>query len=102
MIFSRKLRGRREVKVTKIIVNLTIQGTIDIPEGGASLVEEEVFGKVFGKELRLRRLTRELTMVRLGKLSGVSPSHIGRIERGERAPSYEIAMKLKRALEEGK
>lgn len=61
---------------------------------GASPVEEEVFGK----ELKLRRLTRGLTMVELAKLSGVSPSHIGRIERGERSPSYDIAIKLKKAL----
>lgn len=81
--------------MTKLIVNITIQGTIET-EGEAPLDEN------FAKELKLRRLTKGLTMVQLAKLSGVSPSHIGRIERGERAPSYSIAVKLKKALGEVK
>ena len=80
--------------MARYIVSLTIKGTIETEE--ASIDED------FAKELKLRRLTKGLTMVQLSKLSGVSSSHIGRLERGERAPSYEIAMKLKRALEEGK
>lgn len=81
--------------MTKLIVNLTIQGTIRIEE------DETLVDAGSAEELKLRRLTKGLTMVQLSKLSGVSPSHIGRIERGERTLRYEIAMKLKRALEEG-
>ena len=82
--------------MTKLIVNLTIQGTIRTEE------DETLIDANFAKELKLRRLTKGLTMAQLSKLSGVSASHIGRIERGERVPSYGIAIKLKRALEEGK
>ena len=40
-----------------------------------------------GKMLRQRRLMAELTLRQLSASSGVSSSHLGRIERGERFPS---------------
>ena len=54
----------------------------------------------FGEWLRRERTSKGLTKVQLSRLSGVSDSHIGRIEKGERIPRYDIARKLQRALEE--
>jgi len=54
----------------------------------------------FGEWLRRERIGKGLNMVQLSRLSGVSDSHIGRIEKGERIPRYDIARKLQRALEE--
>ena len=54
----------------------------------------------FGEWLRRERIGKGLNMVQLSRLSGVSDSHIGRIEKGERMPKYDIARKLQRALEE--
>lgn len=76
----------------KFIVNLTIQGTIE--------TEESPVDSNFAKQLRLRRLTEGLTIHQLSKSSGISASHITRIERGERAPGYRVVVKLREALED--
>ena len=52
-----------------------------------------------GKMLRQRRLMAELTLHQLGASSGVSSSHLGRIERGERFPSGKVLRKIAKALE---
>ena len=48
--------------------------------------------------IRQRRLIRGLTLGKLGAMSGVSPSHLGRIERGERFPSARILRKIAKPL----
>lgn len=45
-----------------------------------------------------RRRERRLTLKRLGTESGVSASHLGRIERGERLPAAPILRKLAEPL----
>jgi len=67
----------------KIIVQLTISGTIELPRRGGIAPTEE-----YGQSVRERRL------------SGVSASHIYRIERGERAPGGRIVAKLEKVLED--
>ena len=52
-----------------------------------------------GKMLRQRRLMAELTLSELAARSGVSQSHLARIERGERFPSGNILRKIAKALE---
>ena len=47
-----------------------------------------------GKMLKQQRLMAELTLSELAARSGVSASHIGRIERGERFPSAHILQKI--------
>ncbi|GAI46768.1 unnamed protein product, partial [marine sediment metagenome] len=49
--------------------------------------------------LRQRRLLAELTLRQLSASSGVSSSHLGRIEKGERFPSGHILRKIAKALE---
>lgn len=47
-----------------------------------------------GRTLKQRRLMRELTLEGLSQTLGVSPSHIGRVERGDRFPSARVLRKL--------
>ena len=51
-----------------------------------------------GKMLRQRRLMIPLTLRELVAKSGVSASHLGRIERGECFPSPHILRKIAKAL----
>ena len=51
------------------------------------------------KMLKQRRLMAELTLHQLSASSGVSSSHLGRIERGERFPSGHILRKIAKPLE---
>lgn len=55
-------------------------------------------GKDLGKILRQRRRMSKLTLQRLSSLSGVSPSHLARIERKERFPSARILQKIAKPL----
>lgn len=51
-----------------------------------------------GSILKARRKEKELTLVDLGTLSGLHPSHIARIERGERFPMGRNLRKLAEPL----
>ena len=51
-----------------------------------------------GEIIRQQRMTVPLTLQELAAVSGVSASHLGRIERGERFPSASILRKLARPL----
>ena len=51
-----------------------------------------------GLLLKQQRLRAPLTLRELTDLSGVSSSHLGRIERGERFPSASILRKIARPL----
>jgi transcriptional regulator with XRE-family HTH domain len=48
--------------------------------------------------IRQQRVTLPLTLQELANKAGVSPSHLGRIERGERFPSARILRKIARPL----
>jgi len=52
----------------------------------------------FAKILKQKRIMAELTLHQLSVASGVSASHLGRIERGERFPSGRILRKLAKPL----
>jgi transcriptional regulator with XRE-family HTH domain len=51
-----------------------------------------------GRILKQQRITVPLTLQELGKISNVSSSHLGRIERGERFPSARILRKIAKPL----
>jgi len=51
-----------------------------------------------GAIIRQRRVTMPLTLQELSAMSGVSPSHLGRIENGGRFPSARILRKIARPL----
>lgn len=56
-------------------------------------------GKDIGRIIHQRRRTAKLTLQRLSSMSGVSPSHLARIERRERFPSARILRKIARPLD---
>ncbi len=51
-----------------------------------------------GKILKQQRISIPLTLQELAATSGVSSSHLGRIERGERFPSAHILRKIAKPL----
>ena len=51
-----------------------------------------------GRILKQQRVALPLTLQELSATSGVSSSHLGRIERGERFPSAHILRKIARPL----
>jgi len=51
-----------------------------------------------GRIVKQRRVMVPLTLRRLAAVSGTSPSHLGRIERGERFPSASILRKIAKPL----
>ncbi len=51
-----------------------------------------------GEILRRQRVTIPLTLGELASRSGVSPSHLGRIERSERFPSAHVLRKIAKPL----
>ena len=51
-----------------------------------------------GKIIKRRRIMIPLTLHKLSALSGVSPSYLGRIERGQRFPSARILHKIAKPL----
>jgi len=52
----------------------------------------------FGRFIRQQRVMIPMTLHELSSQSGVSPSHLGRMERGERSPSAGILQKIARPL----
>lgn len=57
--------------------------------------------KDLGRIIKQRRLAVALTLCELAASSGVSPSHLGRIERGERFPSARILSRIAKPLRFG-
>jgi transcriptional regulator with XRE-family HTH domain len=51
-----------------------------------------------GEVIRQQRVAIPLTLQELANLADVSPSHLGRIERGERFPSARILRKIARPM----
>ncbi len=51
-----------------------------------------------GKMLKQRRVMIPLTLRRLAAMSGISSSHLGRIERGERFPSASVLQRIAKPL----
>ncbi len=47
-----------------------------------------------GRIIKQQRLAKPLTLKELSDATGISPSHLGRIERGERFPSARVLRKI--------
>lgn len=54
--------------------------------------------KNLGRMLKQRRVMIPLTLREMATISGVSSSHLGRIERGERFPSASVLRKMAKPL----
>ena len=59
---------------------------------------KEKLGNDLGRLLKQRRVMIPLTLQELSARSGVSASHLGRIERGERFPSAHVLRKIAKPL----
>ena len=59
---------------------------------------DDDYRKNLGTLLKQQRLRMPLTLRELTDLSGVSPSHLGRIERGERFPSASVLRRIAKPL----
>jgi transcriptional regulator with XRE-family HTH domain len=59
---------------------------------------KEKLNNDLGKILKQRRVMVPLTLRELAVTSGVSSSHLGRIERGERFPSAHILRRIAKPL----
>ena len=56
------------------------------------------YQKNLGRIIRQQRVTVPLTLQQLAAMSGVSASHLGRIEKGNRFPSASILRKIAKPL----
>ncbi len=54
--------------------------------------------KNLGTILKQRRVMLPMTLRKLATISGISSSHLGRVERGERFPSASILQKIAKPL----
>ncbi len=54
--------------------------------------------KDLGKVLKQHRVMMSLTLYEVSRAANVSPSHLGRIERGERYPSARVLRRLAKPL----
>jgi len=61
-------------------------------------MEDKNRNRGLGEILRQQRVSIALTLQEVAASSAVSPSHLGRIERGERFPSASILRKIARPL----
>ncbi|MEI5909137.1 helix-turn-helix transcriptional regulator [Bacillus spongiae] len=50
-------------------------------------MNKDAFLQAFGRELRLVRLEKGLTLEELGERARLDDKHLGRVERGEKLPS---------------
>jgi len=62
------------------------------------LIMNDVGTNDLGKIIKQQRITIPLTLQELTAKAGVSSSHLGRIERGERFPSAHVLRKIARPL----
>jgi len=62
------------------------------------LIMNDVDTNDLGKIIKQQRITIPLTLQELTAKAGVSSSHLGRIERGERFPSAHVLRKIARPL----
>ena len=52
----------------------------------------------FGDALRTERTGRKMSQERLALSSGISPTYVGEVERGEKMASLEIILRLAKAM----
>jgi len=84
-------------KVNKIDIWLKIKSKKDLTFAIWQiilLIMNDIGKNDLGKIIKQQRITVPLTLQELAAKSGVSSSHLGRIERGERFPSAHILQKI--------
>lgn len=64
-----------------------------------SFLDYNQFMKIFGERLRECRLRSKYSQQKLGELLSVSQSTVGKYERGELEPSFDMVVKICRLME---
>jgi transcriptional regulator with XRE-family HTH domain len=54
---------------------------------------------LFGKQLKMLRIGRHLSQEKLSESCDFHRNHVGRLERGERVPTFDALLRLAHALE---
>lgn len=67
--------------------------------GGEILSKDNEINKLFGKKLRLLRMSKGLSQEELGLQSGIHRTYIGQIERAEKNVTIQNVYKLAKTLE---
>jgi putative transcriptional regulator len=62
------------------------------------LLDTKKGGEIMRKELKAARLKKNLTQLQVAKYVGIDRSSYSNIERGNKNPSYQVAIKLKKVL----
>ncbi len=70
----------------------------NLNKGGGKEMTDNSHSKDLGRILKQRRLMVSLALRELAAISGISSSHLGRIERGERFPSASVLRKIAKPL----
>lgn len=65
---------------------------------GATTFDAEL-AQAFGVAVRALRMERRIAQETLANLAGIERSHMGKIERGEHAPTLAVIFKIAGALE---
>ncbi|ACL74446.1 helix-turn-helix domain-containing protein [Ruminiclostridium cellulolyticum] len=61
--------------------------------------DKPTFLVLLGKKIRQSRLHKGLTQEDLSEITGLHPSYIGQIERGEKSPSVETLIDISKSLD---
>ena len=86
------IRPATGVKATDVASEASVAGRYQNSKGeGGNL-------NYLGRIIKQRRTAMSLTLRELATASGLSPSHLGRIERGERFPSAYILRRIAKPL----
>ncbi len=79
--------------------NEGVSGERNLNKGGSVEMTNNNDGEGLGKVLKQRRLMIPLTLREMAAVSGISSSHLGRIERGERFPSASVLRRMAKPLD---
>ncbi|MFB4163919.1 helix-turn-helix domain-containing protein [Alteribacillus sp. JSM 102045] len=62
------------------------------------MLNDDLFAKVLGRFLRLRRMEQDKTLEKLASIAHINDKNLGRIERGEKIPKAHTLFQIVIAL----
>lgn len=69
-----------------------------VPDRYRRLIHSMNEATLFGQLLRATRRAHKMGLAELAEKVGIGPKHLGRVERGEKLPSFELIIALANAL----
>lgn len=76
-----------------------MNNSIFISSGGDNMSKNNEINKLFGKKLRLLRMSKGLSQEELGLQSGIHRTYIGQIERAEKNITIQNVYRIAKTLE---